>query len=287
MRRAIALATGMVLVGTMAASAIAQQNRDARDRRSEQQNNQAELQPVQLPDGFQMKDLKQLDNIRDELAKVVEYSLTREDFRKVVDQFAQHNRDQMKDYKNQDFKTLDGLIVQINKDWNQKYGHDFNIKRANNVFTDREMIVQGVVTNPQVAATNFPAPASREAQLASSKQQAREREGQAGQSEQVLSKELQDSKGVALIRFPGGQNLPSVTASTIEEGHGSWYLALPLGTTSQQVHTQLQNELTYIGRSVDQWPADETAAYRLVAHRVISALYNVNAPESGKPGQLR
>ena len=115
----------------------------------------------------------------------------------------------------------------------------------------------------------------------------RDREAQLGQCEQGLAKELQDSKGVALVRFPGGQMLPAVSASMIEEGRGSWYLALPLGTTSQQIHTQLQNELTYIGRSVDQWPADETAAYRVVAHRVIMALYNVNAPESGRPGQLR
>jgi hypothetical protein len=272
MRRAALYTVAIALTGMAGWQAIA----DARPAQ-QRENAQAEQQAQpQLPDGFQLKDLNQIDNIRKELAKVSEYALTRGDFGKLIGETAVWNRDRMKDYRNEDYKTLDGVIEQINMDWKQKYGHEFNIKKADNVFNDQFTIVQGIVTNPNAATMNFPVPAERSAELASNRQRAQQQEGQV---DQVEAKDLQESKGVALVRFPGGSNLPPFTASLIEEGHGSWYVALPPSQTAQEIHAQLQNELTYVGRSVDQWPADEAMAYRVVAHRVFMALYNVPAPE--------
>lgn len=243
------------------------------------QNKAAQQAEPQLPNGFQQKDLHQLDQIRGELAAVTQDAITRGDFGKVIDNLATVDRERMKDYTNQDFKVLDGVAGQINQDWKQKYGHYFDITAAKNVFTDREVIVQGVVTDAKVAAANFPVPAEagEQARVASSKENGQ----QQGQAEQVERKDLQDSKGVALARMPAEANLPELTASLIEEG-GNWRIALPATIASQQIHTQLQNELTYFGRDMNQWPADEAEAYRQVAHRVLMALYDVNAPEAGK-----
>lgn len=242
-----------------------------------------QAQAPQLPDGFQMKELKQIDNVRDEIANITNYALTKGDFGKVVDQLAVFNRDRMKDYKNEDFKTLDGVIDQLNKDWKQKYGHDFKIK--SNVVDDRYTIVQGVVTNPNVAASNFPVPAAgREAQTAGNRQTARDKqqnEADRGQVEQVTAKDLENSKNVAIVRFPSQANLPELTASMVDEGLlGHWRFAVPKSMTAHQLHMQLQNELSYFGRDVTRWPATEADAYRLVAHRVVAALYNVDAPEA-------
>lgn len=273
MRRAALYTVAVALAGMAGWQTIANAG-PAQERESRQAERQAQLQ---LPDGFQEKDLGQIDNIRGELALVTEYALTRGDFGRVIGQLAVWNRDRMKDYKNEDYKTLDGVIEQINMDWKQKYGHEFKIKSVrDNVFNDQFTVIQGVVTNPNAAAMNFPVPAERGAQLASNQQRAHQQEGQV---DQVMAKDLQDSKGVALVRFPGGSSLPPITVSMIEEGHGSWYIALPPSQTSQEIHSQLQNQLTYVGQNVSQWPADENMAYRIVAHRVLMALYNVNAPE--------
>ncbi|HSZ57173.1 MAG TPA: hypothetical protein VK797_16010 [Tepidisphaeraceae bacterium] len=274
MRRAALYTVAIALTGMAGWQTIA--NAKPAQERQDRENRQAEQAQPQLPDGFDMKDLSQLDNVRGELAKVTEYALTRGDFGKVVAQLAVWNRDRMKDYRNEDYKTLDGVIEQINMDWKQKYGHEFNIKKAENVFNDEFVTVQGVVTNPNAAAMNFPVPAERGAQLASNRQRANEQEGQV---DQVVAKDLQESKGVALVRFPGGANLSGLIVSMIEEGHGSWYVALPPSQTAEQIHMQLQNELTYFGQNASQWPADETTAYRMAAHRVFMAIYNVNPPE--------
>jgi len=275
MRKAATYVLALVVGGGIGLSSAPWASGQERSRRDADRE-QAE---PRLPDGFQLKNLDQIDNIRKELAIVAHDALERRDFGKVVGNLAVENRDRMKDYKDQDFKTYEGVIGQINQNWKQKYGHEFDIKRADNLFTDRYVVVQGIVTNPTVAATNFPVTAERggEARLAANRERARRDEGQVLE---VESQNLKDSHGVAIVRFPEGFGLPSVTASLIEEGRGSWYFAVPNYLTSQQLHIQLQNELTYLGRSFGEWPADENDAYRLVAHRVIMAIYDVNAPEA-------
>lgn len=270
------IGVGVGLAGAHWASA-------AQAERRESKSEQAELK---LPNGFQLKDLGQLDKIRGEVAKVTEYAFTRGAFGKIIDNLAHENRDRMQDYKNQDFTTLDGVIAQLNKDWNQKYGHDFNIRKADNVFDDRYTIVQGVVTNPEVAAANWPVPPNEQMAKAGGDraQVASERQRGDTQVQQVEADDLRKSNGVALMHFPSMQNLPDVTASLIDEKIRGWVFDIPTNITSQQLHTQLQNELTFFGQHVDRWPSDEVQAYRLAAHRVVLALYNVNPPE-GERGQ--
>lgn len=248
----------------------------AADRRAEANpsENTAQNATPQLPDGFQMKELNKLDNVRKELARVTNIALTKDDFGKLVDSLALVNRERMKDYKNEDFKTLDGVIEQVRQDWKAKYGHDFDISKASDVFTDQFVIVQGVVTNPDVAASNWPVPASHDAQLAANRNRA-----DIGQAVQVERDDLKDSGGVALVRFPESHAMPGITASVIDEkGHG-WRFAAPVQMTAQELHTQLQNHLTALDQHKSSWPADENQAYRAAAHHVLMALYDVNMPQ--------
>ena len=239
--------------------------------KSQQNVDKAELQ---LPSGFKAKDLGQAQNIRGELATVTQDAVTRDDFGKIIDNLATEDRDRMKDYKGQEFKVLDGVVNQIHLDWKQKYGHDLNAGKAKEAFSSRETVVQGTVSDAKVAAANFPASAEAgaEARLASSKQKA--------QLAETARKDLADGKGVALVRFPVEQMLPEVTASLIEEGNGTWRFAIPTGSSPQQIHRQLQDQLTYFGRDMKQWPANESDPYRMLSHHVIMALYDVNAPET-------
>jgi len=291
MRKTLPLVVAASLLSGIAV-VQAQQAQRATDR---EERNVA--QQPSLPDGFQMKDLKQIDNIRGRLADVTNYALTKDDFGKVVDQLAVFNRDQMKNWRDQDYKTLDGEIDQINKNWKSKYGHEFKAKA--DMFDDRFMIVQGVVTDPNVAAMNFPVRArGHEAQLAGGHEQGKvdnaerkgenrlEREG--SQVEHVTAQDLKDSKNIATLHFPDSHGLPGVTSSLIEEGTiGKWHFAVPKSLTAQQLHQALQNQLSYVGRDVNQWPANETDAYHMVAHRVLLALYNIDTSESGHQSGTR
>src|SRR5437588_10171862 len=225
-----------------------------------------------------MKDRGQLDNIRKQLATTTNIAFSKNDFGKFVDGLSLVNRERMKDYKNQDFKTLDGVIDQINKDWNAKYGHDFKIDKASDVINEQFTIVQGVVTNPEVAAANWPVRAAAgEAQAAAERQQ-----GQTGDARQVERDDLKGASGVAILESSAIMGLRPVTASLIHEKLHGWRFAIPDNITSQQLHTQLQNHLTELDKQKANWPADETTAYRVASVHVLMALYNVNMPEEGR-----
>jgi len=261
-----ALAAGVSFVVINPATAATAQQSSAKS---------AEANSLALPAGIAAKSLNQEQSIHASLRTVTQDALTRDDFGKIVDNFAAEDRDRMKDYKSQDFKVLDGVINQISADWHQKYGHDFDIRTAKNVFAAPVEIAEGAVTDAKIAAGNFPAPAEMAgtAKLASSVQKA------IGDADQAIRKDLQDSKGVALVRLPAEGNLPEVTASLIQEG-SDWRIAVPDTLTSRQIHDQLQNQLTYFARDMKQWPSDETEAYRQFSHQVIMALYDVNAPKA-------
>ena len=278
MRKPITYLVAAVLGGAMGLLSASWAGAADPAGQNERSDRQVRNNPPQLPDGFQMKDLGQLDNIRDELAKTTNTALTKDDFGKLIDRLSLVNRERTKDYKNQDFKTLDGVIDQVNKDWNAKYGHDFKISKSSDVFNDQFTIVQGVVTNPEVAAANWPVRAAEgQAQVASEREQ-----GQIGQARDVERDNLKDAKGVALVQFSASEGLAPLTASLIQEKSHGWRIAIPDNITSQQLHTQLQNHLTALDQQKANWPADENMAYRVAAHHVFMALYNVNVPQEGR-----
>lgn len=281
---AIALGGGIGLLTAQLAPAANQAREQARE-----QANQSDR--PQLPNGFEMKDINQLDQIREELANVVQVALTKDDFSKLIDNLAEEDRDHYKgDYKTQDFTTLNGIIEQIHNDWKQKYGHDFDIKGANGVFDDTYVTVQGVVTNPEVAAANFPVASTKQAEARADQgreQLAAARERGGSQAQLVERDDLQKSGGVALVRFPMMRDLPELTVSLIRERAKGWHVDVPLSTSSRQLHTELSNQLTYLGQKSSEWPSNETEAYRMAAHRVFMALYNVHEPKSGTNERTR
>jgi len=291
MRKKSSLVLAMALgggIGLIAAQLAPAADRE-RDPGREQAANQSDR--PQLPNGFEMKDINQLDQIREQLANVVQVALTKDDFSKLIDNLAEEDRDHYKgDWKTQDFTTLNGIIEQIRNDWKQKYGHDFDIKGANGVFDDSYVTVQGVVTNAEVAAANFPVAASKqiEARADQGREQlaaARERGG--GQAQLVERDDLQKSGGVALVRFPAMHGLPDLTASLIRESGKGWHVDVPLSTSSRQIHTELSNQLTYFARQSSEWPTNETDAYRMAANRVYMALYNIHEPKTDANDRAR
>lgn len=240
----------------------------------------------QLPNGFEMKDLSQTKQIREELAKVVDAAVTRDGFPKLIDNLAEENRDRYKDdYKKQDFGTVNGVIEKIHNDWKSKYGHDLDITKADNVFDDSYVIVQGVVTNANVAAANFPMPAVEKNADRERAELAAAREKGGSQAELVERDDLAKATGVALVKFPAMENLPDFTVSLIREKGEGWRVDVPLAPTSSQIHTQLSNQLTYFAKNPSQWPSDETQAYRMLSHRVAMALYNIHSPQDERNQQ--
>ena len=243
---------------------------------------ESENKAPEFPAGFQLKDVGDLNDIRGELGNVANKAVTKDDFGSLLSELTAQDKDRMKDYKQQDFKTLDGVIDQFRKDWQAKYGHDFNIKDQTQVYGDQFKIIQGVVTDPAVALANWPVQSTAKSEARTGTDQARLAGSEQNREGAANDAKLDKGREVAMVRIPASHGLPAVTASMIHEKPDHWRFDIPNNINSQEIHTQLQNHLTYLDQHKDMWPADENDAYRDVTHHVVAALYNVNAPQSGQ-----
>ena len=280
MRKAIRLFVAAALgsgIGLMSAS-LAPGADDARETNARESENK----PPEFPAGFQLKDVGQLDNIRGELGNVTNKAVTKGDFGSLLSELTAQDKDRMKDYKDQDFKTLDGVIDQFRKDWQAKYGHDFDIKDPAQVYGDQFTIVQGVVTDPAVALANWPVQPSAKSEARTETDRARLAGADQNREDAANNAKLDKGREVAIVRIPASHGLPAINASMIKELPSHWRFDIPNNINSQEIHTQLQNHLTYLDQHKDMWPADENDAYRAVTHHVVASLYNVNAPQSGQ-----
>ena len=245
-----------------------------------QRSSARESAQLQFPAGFQLKDVGDLNDIRGEFGNITNKAVTKHDFGSFLGELTAQDHSRMKDYKQQDFTTLDGVIDQFRKDWQAKYGHDFDIKDQTKVYGDQFTIVQGVVTDPAVALANWPVQASPKSEARTDTDQARLAGSQQNRTDAADQAKLDKGREVAIARVPDSHGLPEVTASLIHEKPDHWRFDIPNNINSQEIHTQLQNHLTYLSQHKDQWPADENEAYRQVTHHVVAAIYNVNAPQT-------
>lgn len=91
---------------------------------------------------------------------------------------------------------------------------------------------------------------------------------------------LDKGRNVAVVKVPASHGLPEVTASLIHELPDIWRFDLPDTVTADKLRDNLSKQLDAMAK-VEQWPADREDAYRMVAHRVLMALYDVQETATG------
>jgi hypothetical protein len=231
------------------------------------------VQAPALPDGFAAKDEGAVSGVQTTLVGLTQRAVTKDSydsfFSGFLSELAKRDKAQAREFKGADQKHLNDMIGQIQTEWRAKYNQDFAVTDANLAFDEHFPIAQGEVSDPTVAASNWPAaPIAGQAVTA------------AASSEQQQSniKELTQGRAVAVIHFPAADALPEMNVSLIHQTLSGWYVALPADRTGEQIYTDLSSHLSYIANHQDQWPTDVNQAYRMVARNVVGALYGVAAP---------
>jgi hypothetical protein len=231
--------------------------------------------PLSLPAGFQEKDVDAVSGVKSGLAKLTNRFVSTGDFNKMLAELSTQDKERAREFKGVDQNKLDGTIDRIREAWKTKYGHDFDLSDEKTVFDQRFQIVQGEVTDPAVALAGWPVAASAEVMTAGS------REAPSDASDKTVKKEadaakLDNGRDVALIRFPGTENMPAITVSMIHELPMFYRVDVPNDRTGEQIYNDVTSQLNYLADHVDQWPANETDAYRAVAYHAVAAVYGVD-----------
>jgi len=229
---------------------------------------------LEMPAGIQVTDLKDENAIKKELATVVSDAVDHNHFDNLIGDLVKQDKDRMADAKKMDTTKLNEVIGEIRRNWKTKYGEDFDISRgdAKNVFNDQFAIMEGEVTDPNLAMNNWPVPTTPEVGAKPAAEQ-----GHVADTSPNDAK-LDKGRNVALVRIPDMMGIPALKVSLIHEHVVGWKVDVPNNISGQQLHDNLLKHLSYVNDHKDKWPSDVNEAYRDVAHHVFMALYDVNMP---------
>jgi hypothetical protein len=278
----VTLASGTLLLGSIAFG----QNQPANQpvpRVADQRMATVVTQALAFPQGFVNKELNEGADIKSELATLTTDALSKDHFDNFIGNLAKQDKTRIGDSKNRDATVLNGRIDQIQKAWKQKYGKDFDVDRKV-VFDDRYAILEGEISDPALALSTWPVPATGTQAIQASQRQAPALTA-TNMKEAENDAKLDKGRNVALVRFPASHGMAAITASMIHELPDQWRVDVPNDRTGQQIYDSLLKHLTYLGDHVDQWPADVNDAYRHVAHCALASIYGVEMemPDSSLP----
>jgi hypothetical protein len=243
----------------------------------------ADLQPLALPQGIVAKDLKEDGDIRNAFKALTEATLNNDTFDNVVDRLVDADRDRIKKFKDTkpDWKPLHDKISGFSAAFKTKYGKGATAKLDERVVFGGNGIVlaQGEVADPNAVIGHWPVapvPASA-AQPAAAKVAPADTAQQAHDAHKLFGGNVNLEKGrdVALARFPASHGLSALDASLIHEKPDIWRFDIPDTVDGRKLYDNLVHHIDMMG-DPKTWPDDVNEGYRMLAHHVLMAIYDVN-----------
>jgi hypothetical protein len=267
-----------------------------------------------LPEGVQPATKDDSEDIRDLFENSTEAAIKVDGYNDLVLRFVDADRNRIGTFLKGDNKQilakLNGIVGSLNQQFEQKYGQKFDIK-DDMVFGNQFQgfhIVQGEIVNPALLS-NWPVQQKagkmhQDANPAGAKTDTKSdgkidvpdvkvdvkddtkndgkidtpkvSVGELGKpSDDAKDRNLDKGRNVAVVSFPSSHGMPELYVSLIHEMPDNWKIDVPDNVDGQKLHDNLCNHLTVFAQNKDQWPADVNEAYRMAAHHVMMAVYDM------------
>ena len=269
------------------------------------QNQQANAQPLTLPAGFAQKNDNADSDVKSELVKVTDRALSHDSYQQLLNELSKPNKDRAQLFQNVDQGQINKSIDQIKAVWKAKYGEDLNVTDTNLTFDEKTQIVQGVVLDQPTAVNNWPVAASSDVSASAGTANAQNSDSTGNSANQNVNGSarnpaIADKAQTSADRLQGGSPTPAqfwnielsngnevavvqcsgmhgreMTVSMVHEVLGGWTISLPSSRTGGQLYNDYATELSQLSSHIDQWPADQTKAYRMLSRHIMAALYGV------------
>jgi hypothetical protein len=268
-----------------------------------------------LPEGVQPATKDDSEDIRDMFEGTTEAAVKVNGFDNLVQRFVDADRNRigtfLKGDNDQKLAKLNGIVGSLNQMFEQKYGQKFDIKEDvvfGNTFKDFH-IVQGEVADPKLlsnwpvqqkaksGAIQDPNPAGIKGDTKNDgkidvpdvKVDVKDDTkndgkidvpkvsvGELGKpSDKPADRNLDKGRNVAVVSFPESHGMPELYVSLIHEMPDNWKIDVPDNVDGQKLNDNLCNHLTMFAQHKDQWPTDVNEAYRMAAHHVMMAIYDM------------
>jgi hypothetical protein len=214
------------------------------------------------------------EGIRDVLAQVAEASLTKGGLDDLVERLVDADRNRIGQTLQKDNADLDGRIDQFRKDWQAKYGQDFDITNEEQAFPNSAFAITQGEIGRNAAGAEVNVDVDRNAAGGRTATVDVDRKSGVDRPDSTAADANRNDPGrnVASVRIQASHGLPALTVPMIHEAPDAWRIDVPDSLTAEKLKANVLAHLTAAGQTKDQWPADVNQAHALVAHHVLMAL---------------
>jgi hypothetical protein len=228
-----------------------------------------------LPPGVKPTEVTSQRGIDKAFARLTNSAMRRNGYIAFTDQIDELERDRLqRDYKERNNDELNVVVQKLDAEWQDKYHSTFDLDRSERAKVFGGVaILEGKIADPKQVATMWPLPqpvmaaeAGENARPAAERMEAKE------------IRKLEKGRQVAFADFPPMMDLPPVRCTLIDDHLVGWKFVVPTTLSGRQLHDNLVRQLRIVADHPDRWPADADDAYRLVSHRVLMAVYDVQSP---------
>jgi len=223
------------------------------------------------------------------LAQVAEASVTKGGLDDMAERFVDADRNRLG--QNQDAlknnQALDGRVAQFEKDWKDKYGHEFKVSYPDKAYDQSfAMITEGEEAGARTASGKVNADTNTQTppdQVNASNKEGVDKPGVNTNGQTDADKNLNDKgRNMATVHIAASHGLPALDVPMIHEA-GGWKIDIPDSVDAAKLRDNVQTALTKVDENKAQWPADETEAQRAVTHQVLAAIFDKTADSSAAP----
>jgi hypothetical protein len=239
----------------------------------------------QFPAGITPKQMDEKNSIQNAFESVTESAFSKNGFDDVLDNLADQDRTRLQHEKQgASHESTDALaqkMGQLKEAWKTRYNKDFDIKNEN-AYDGFLSFQTGEIADPSQLVGKWPAQAANIANQTSTGGEASAQDVNDAKSHNFGGDvNLEKGRDVALVRVPGSNGAPELTASMIHEA-GGWKFDIPNTITRQQLHQTLLNNLSHLYDHQNQWPSDTKQACQEATQYVVASLYNIDLSQAGR-----
>ena len=195
------------------------------------------------------------EGIRDVLSSTTEAAFTKGGFDDLIERFVDADRNRIGEFTDADMADFDGLVAQIQKDWQAKYNNEFDIENEELVFGEQYVTIrQGEIgKDPQVASEVL-------------------KDTGTVTEETDEDKNVEEGRNIATATIKASHGMPDLTVPLVHEMPDNWRINVPDTVDGAKLKQNLMNHLTWLSRRCprrsfgsgrDNWPpAEPTQAPR-------------------------
>jgi hypothetical protein len=201
------------------------------------------------------------EGIRDLFASSTQAVFTKGGFDDLIERLVDADRNRLGEFDDSEMADLDGLVAQLQKDWQAKYDNEFDIENEEMVYSDQFLTIQQgeIGKDPKLASDTM-------------------KQTGAVTENTDEDKNVDEGRNIASVMVKASHGLPDLTVPLIHELPDNWRINVPDTLDGAKLKQNLMNHLTHLSQNKARWPQDVNEAHRLVSHHVLMALLDKPVP---------